>query len=400
MKDTKVFDEIRVGKNVLSNRIVYAPTTRFRALPDHTPSDLELQYYDDRSKYPGSYLVTEATLASAQLGIYPNVPGIFTDAHVEAWKKITDRVHENKSFLGVQLWGLGRVGHPGALKAAGKKLIAPSLVYPDEATRKEAEKFGNPLHALTEAEIRDLIYVDYDKAVRNALAAGFDYIELHGAHGYLIDQFLHPVSNQRTDKYGGSIEKRATFVLELIDHLLSITGPDRLAIRLSPWAKIQGIQAENDEVHPLTSFSYVISQLQKRYDAGNRLAYLLVVEPRVQGLVSVSEDEIKGDNQFVKLLWKGVLMQSGNYTYDAPQFNTLLQDVDDGRTLVGFARYYTSNPDLVRRLRDGLPLTPYDRKSFYSKNNWGYNTWKPHGEEQTAVEADERQRKAQRIAKL
>lgn len=400
LKNTDLFKSIKVGDHTLSNKVVFAPTTRFRALDDHTPSDLELEYYSKRSQYPGSLLITEATFVSEQAGLYSNVPGIWNDKQVKAWKKITDEVHKNGSYIACQFWYLGRVGDPRLLKKRGLDFVSSSANYHDKRSKKLAESVDNPLRALTEDEVYDLVFKTYANAARNALAAGFDYIELHGAHGYLIDQFLQPSANSRNDKYGGSIEKRARFVLELIDHLSSIVGAHRLAIRLSPWAKFQGIKSEEDIVHPITTFSYLLHELQHRANDGKQLAYISIVEPRVQGTVSVGEDQQKGNNDFVGQIWKGTILKSGNYTYDAPNFKTLLQDISDGRTLVGFSRYYTSNPDLVKRLYEGWDLVPYDRPTFYTKNNWHYNTFPNYGEDDKSIKEEEEKRVAKDIGLL
>ncbi|KAK6458249.1 NAPDH dehydrogenase [Scheffersomyces xylosifermentans] len=373
--DTNLFKPIKVGKNVIPHRVVFAPTTRYRALDDHTPSDLQLEYYDERSRYPGTLVTTEATFSSEQGGLFHNAPGIWTDKQTQGWKKINEKIHANKSFSSIQLWFLGRVADAKLLKERGLPLVSASAVYANEESKRLAEEAGNPLRALTKEEIKDIIYNKYTIAAKNALEAGFDYVEIHSAHGYLLDQFLQPSTNQRTDEYGGSIENRARFVLELIDHLLPIVGADRLAIRISPWAKFQNMKAEEDSVHPITTFGYLLHELQKRADAGNQLAYISLVEPRVQASHDVAVDAQVGDNSFASKIWKGVFIKAGNYTYDAPEFNTLLKDIADDRTLVGFSRYFTSNPDFVLKLRDGLELTPYVRDTFYTHDNWGYNTW-------------------------
>lgn len=298
--------------------------------------------------------------------------------HVAAWKKITDKVHQNGSFISNKLWALERVGDPELLKEKGLDLTSSSAIYPDENSEKFAIAAGNPIRGLTEKEIHDLIYNKFTNAAKNAITAGFGYIEIHGANGYLVDQFLQPVSNKRTDKYGGSIENRARFVLELIDHLITVVGANKLAIRISPWTKFQGMKAEKDRI--ITTFSYLLHELQRRADEGNELAYISIVEPRVEGTESVEKSQQTGDNTFAGQIWKGIILKSGNYTYDAPPFKTLLKDIGDNRTLVRFARYYTSNPDLVKRLYEVWNLRPYYRDSFYTKNNWGYNTWTNYDE--------------------
>ncbi|ABN67049.1 NAPDH dehydrogenase (old yellow enzyme) (EPB1) [Scheffersomyces stipitis CBS 6054] len=395
--DTKLFEPIKVGRNNIGHRVVFAPTTRYRALKDHTPSDLQLEYYDARSKFPGTLITTEATFSSEQGGLFDNIPGIYTDRHTAAWKKINERIHANKSFSSIQLWFLGRVGNPKLLKEAGLPFVSASDVYWNEDSKKLAEEVGNPLRPLTKEEIKDIIYNKYTIAAKNALEAGFDYVEIHSAHGYLLDQFLQPSTNHRTDEYGGSIENRARFVLELVDHLIPIVGADRLAIRISPWAKFQNMKAEEDVVHPITTFSYLVNELQRRADAGNQLAYISVVEPRVQASYDVDVNAQVGDNSFISKIWKGILIKAGSYTYDAPEFTTLRTDLADNRTLVGFSRYFTSNPDFVKRLRDGLELTPYVRDTFYTRDNWGYNTWNEYGVEHKFVEEEEVKVVAQEI---
>lgn len=389
LKDTKVFQPLKVGSNTLGHRVVYAPTSRERALDDNTPSDLQYKYYDKRLRFPGTLVITEATFASERLGMYAKVPGIYTDKQTEAWKKIVSKIHANKSFASVQLWALGRTADSALLKERGHSFHSASAIYFDEASKKAALEAGNPIVALTEDEIKDIILTDYTIAAQNAMKAGFDYVEVHAAHGYLFDQFLLPVSNHRTDKYGGSVENRARFLLEVIDHLSELIGADKVAVRISPWARVLGIKAHKDTIHPITTFSYVLHELQQRADRGNALAYVSIVEPRVQGNTDVEASQQHGDNAFAKLVWHGVVLQSGNYSYDAPEFNTLVKDLDDGRTLVGFSRFFTSNPDLVKRLKEGQELTPYERDTFYLHNNWGYNTWPEHGEERTADERTE-----------
>ncbi|EPY52257.1 hypothetical protein SPOG_04985 [Schizosaccharomyces cryophilus OY26] len=342
LEQSNLFKPITVGKNTLDQRVAFAPTTRFRAADDHTPSDLMLQYYSDRAQAPGSLLITEATFISPRAGLYPNIPGIWNDKHVQGWKKITDAVHAKGSYMACQFWFLGRVGSPELLKKHGLDLISPSALYQSEESKKAAEAAGNPVRALTEEEIKGIIYEDYKNAAINAMEAGFDYVEIHSAHGYMLDQFLQPATNQRTDNYGGSIENRARIVLEIIDLLSDTIGAEKLAIRLSPWIKFQGMKAEEDTVHPITTFSYVVNELQKRANDGKQLAYLSIVEPRVQALLDANWSDNVGSNDFIKKLWKGAILQTGNYTYDSPEFKGLKADVNgDDRTMIGFSRYFT-----------------------------------------------------------
>ena len=160
------------------------------------------------------------------------------------------------------------------------------------------------------------------------------------------------------------------------------------------------MKAEQDSTHPITTFSYVLHELQKRADNGNEFAYVSIIEPRVQRILTLTNHNRSGDNIFVEQIWKGIILKSGNYTYDAPHFDTLLNDISDNRTLVGFSRYYTSNPDLVKRLYEGWDLTPYDRDTFYTTNNWGYNTWNNYNENDEIDKNSEVNRKAKAIEEV
>lgn len=394
LKSTQLFQPIKIGKNTLSHRAVFAPSTRFRALPDHTPLDLQLEYYDKRSRFPGTLVITEGVLPSPSTGIDAKVPGIYTEKHIQEWSKITAKVHENNSFAAMQLWGLGRGADPAQSKKEGVKYRGVSALYHSKDAETAAKKADNELQAYTTEEVEQLVR-DFVKAGENAVKAGFDYAEFHGATGYLINQFFESSANKRTDKYGGSIENRARFALELIDGLSAAIGPEKVAIRISPWLKYTGMKAEEDDIHPIATFGYFLGELQKRADKGKEIAYVSLIEPRIPGMLS-NEDEF-GSNAFAKSIWKGKLIRSGNYTYDVPEFKQLLEDIDDDRTLAGFSRYFLSNPDLVYKLRDGGELEHYDRKTFYTSTNWGYNTWNGWGE---TVEYDMKTEKARRPAPI
>lgn len=385
--NTLLFEPIKVGANTLPQRIAFAPSTRCRATADNIPTDLQLQYYDERSKYPGTLIITEATYLSEQGGLNPHVPGIFNKRQVAGWKKINDAIHANNSFSSIQLWYLGRVANAQHLKNKGLPYIAPSAVYWNEETEAIAEQAGNPLRALTIEEIDHIVDVEFPNAARNSLEAGFDYVEVHSAHGYLLDQFLNTASNKRTDEYGGSIENRARLLLRIIDKLIPIVGAGRLAVRLSPWAKFQNVDTEGEEIH-----SYILNELQKRADEGNQLAYISLVEPRVQASWDIEEDKQVGSNDFTYKHWKGNFIRAGTYAHELDKID---QDIDNGRTLLAFSRFFLSNPDLIEKLKDGIPLTQYERPTFYTQDNFGYNTWPRNGE---LISFDEETEKA-RIGK-
>lgn len=391
--DTKVFQPIKVGRNQLAHRVAYAPTTRVRNSQDHVPTDLMLQYYDDRTQTPGSLIVAEATLVAERAGLMGPTPGIWNQTQIDAWKLITDKVHDNGCFISCQLWNQGRTGSPKMLKAKGYPYVLSSPIYWNEDSKKEAEECGNPLRELTEAEIDTLVTETYPEAARNAIAAGFDYVELHLATGYIFDQFLQDLTNHRTDQYGGSIENRARFLLRAIDSVVAAVGADRVAVRFSPYGRDHGMGGDTNAVHPLVQYGYVLGELQHRADNGNQLAYVSVVGPRSDQTDDVSMQPM----DWVPAVWRGTLVRA-LYSYDMPDWSEVLADTANDRTLVAFARYYTSNPDLPERLRNGTELEHYQRQYFFSGTNWGYNSYVAHGKEKTAKEEDESKRMGKPLA--
>ncbi|RCK55171.1 putative NADPH dehydrogenase [Candida viswanathii] len=373
---SNLFKPIKIGNTTIKHRIAHLPTTRSRATAEHVPTDLNKTYYTDRAK-SGALIIAEATLISLNQGIYPHVPGIWTQQQSDAWKEIVDSVHAVGGKIALQLWALGRVGNAKLLKENGLPLTGASPIYEHEQAEKDAIEAGNPIQELTQEQIKDLIFNQYTNAVKLADAAGFDFIELHGANGYLIEQFISPVTNKRTDKYGGSIENRSRFLFELIDHLNTVVDPAKLAIRLSPLNDFQV-----PEVNPSAEedYTYIIEGLQQRADEGKGLAFIDVVDERYNPDGTIRPKTV----QFVDKVWKGVLVKGGSFTYDKKEGEwTTIQGVADAddRTLIGFGRHFIANPDLPERIKNGYPLNPYDRSTFYAGYNYGYNTYPFYGQE-------------------
>ncbi|KAG1813621.1 NADH:flavin oxidoreductase/NADH oxidase [Suillus subaureus] len=341
-----LFTPIQVGRMNLSHRIVLAPLTRFRAYPTHVPGPHAATYYAQRGSVPGTLLVSEATYISQAAGGMDFIPGIYTQEHVEGWRKVTDAVHGKGSFIFCQLWALGRAAAPDVLAKENDSPFVSASPIP-LSTNPTAVP-----HALTEPEIK--AYIDnYVIAARNAIAAGFDGVEIHSANGYLIDQFLQEVSNTREDGWGGSIEKRARFAIEVVDAIVKEVGAERVGIRLSPWSPFQGAFCTWASPDPKPQFSYLVSQLRK-YD----LAYLHVTEPRVGGNVDSSND-------FLREIWckegkNGVFISAGGYTRQ-----TAIETAQEHGGMIAFGRLYIPNPDLPARLIYDLPLTKPDRATFY-----------------------------------
>ncbi|KAK9462872.1 uncharacterized protein V1516DRAFT_662903 [Lipomyces oligophaga] len=348
-----LFSPIKVGSIELGNRIVLAPLTRFRNDDDGSPNaELAPEHYAERCLVPGTLLIAEATDVSKFSGSYANVPGLYTEKQIEAWKKVTDAVHAKKGYIFVQLWALGRV-NPGNLVS---DVVGASPIPDGE---------GKVPRELTEAEI--LEYEDaFVEASKAAIKAGFDGVEIHGAHGYLVDQFIQDVSNQRTDKYGGSVENRARFALEIVEKVSAAIGPEHTGIRLSPFSQFQGMKMTD----PYPTFSYIISKLQESYPS---LAYLHVVEPRVSGGSDREAEEGESTAPYHKL-WKGAWIAAGGFTAEsAKEYAAQYPE----KTLIAFGRYFTSNPDLVAKIKEGIPLVPYEREKFYvNKSPVGYLDYK------------------------
>lgn len=275
-ENTKLFKPLKVGSTELDHRVVMAPLTRFRADFDHVPTDAMAQYYAQRAVVPGTLIISEATFISAKAGGYPNIPGLWTDAQLAGWKKVTDAIHAKGSKAFVQLWHLGRAAYPDPIGSGG--------ALPDDAfdyTKDFVSSSNVPMYEggpaprpLTEEEIWATVQ-DYATAAKNAVEkGGFDGVEIHGAHGYLIDQFTQDTCNKRTDAWGGSIENRARFAVEVAKAVVQAVGKERVGIRLSPWSTFQGMRM----AEPISQFSYLISQLRQL-----ELAFLHLVEPRVAG---------------------------------------------------------------------------------------------------------------------
>lgn len=348
---SNLFKPLKLGRSELLNRLALAPLTRFRADNAHVPlQPLVADYYAQRASSPGTLLITEATFIHSQAGGYSNAPGIWSDAQIESWKKVTHAVHAKGSVIYLQLWALGRVAPLEGLKAdpevgeANAKVVGPGDI--------PAEGLVAPT-PLTEDEIHAYIGY-YAQAAKNAIAAGFDGVEVHGANGYLIDQFLQDVSNNRTDAWGGSVENRARFALEVIKAVTAAIGGDRTGIRLSPYNNFQSMGMDD----PKPQFQYVVRELKK-----HNLAYIHLVEPRVNG-IEVREDV--GDRSIADLvdIWdnQSPVLLAGGFTPEIAR-KAVDEDYPDKDIITVFGRYFISNPDLVFRIQNGIELTQYDRST-------------------------------------
>ncbi|KAJ5770057.1 FMN-linked oxidoreductase [Penicillium nucicola] len=347
---SKLLTPLKVGRLTLNQRMAMAPMTRLRADTSHLLLPSVKEYYQQRASVPGSLLIAEATVISPRHGGYSNVPGIFNDKQIASWKEITKAVHDKGSHIFLQLWALGRAANPGFMAQAGHELVSASDV-------PMKSMFGDEMHypvPMTESGIQDAIS-DFAAASEKAMTAGFDGVEIHGANGYLIDQFLQDVSNKRTDKWGGSVENRSRLAVEVTNSVVKAIGNDRTAIRLSPWSQYQGMRMED----PVSQFSDVAQRL-----AELKLAYLHVCE---------SEGEPKETIDWLLQAYGDAspILVAGGYDGESARkaVDITYKDYD---VAVSFGRPYISNPDLVFRVKHGLPLASLDPATMYGQMSEGY----------------------------
>ena len=356
MTSVDLFSPFRLGPLELRNRVVMAPMTRNRAGPGNVPTALNATYYAQRTG--AGLIVSEATQVSPQGVAYPGTPGIHSAAQVTGWKRVTDAVHGAGGRIFLQLWHVGRISHP-SMQPGGALPVAPSAIAPagQAWTTNGMEAFVTP-RALETDEIPGIVE-DFRRGAAYARDAGFDGVELHGANGYLIDQFLRDSTNKRTDRYGGSASNRARFLIEVTQALIGEWGGERVGVRLSPTNPYNDIADSN----PAATFSTAAREL-------NRLgiAYLHIVEPGPDDPVAAGE---MPDIGFFRKIWRGPLI--ANKGYDLERANAVLRNGD--ADLVSFAALYLANPDLDQRLRRGGPFNPPDRKTFYGGAAKGYTDY-------------------------
>ncbi len=361
-----LFDPVQAGSLRLANRIVMAPLTRNRA-PGAIPTPLMATYYSQRAS--AGLIISEATAISHQGQGYANVPGIWSPEQVAAWKPITDAVHAQGGKIVVQLWHVGRVSHVD-LQPQGQAPVAPSAIA---AKTKTVLIQGGVPTFVPASEPRALrldelpgIVADYRHAALCAIEAGFDGVEVHGANGYLLDQFLRSSSNHRTDAYGGSIENRARLLIEVMQAVTDAIGGGRVGLRVSP------VTPANDvfDPHPQALFSHVVRQL-----APLGLAYLHLIE----GATGADRDHVQGDHPFDYAALRALYRAAGgtgawmvNNGYDRALAD---QSLAHGADLIAFGRLFIANPDLPRRLREGAPLNTPERTSFYGGTERGYTDY-------------------------
>ena len=345
-----------LGPLSLQNRLVMCPLTRSRAT-GNVPNDLMVQYYAQRAS--AGLIISEGTAPSPNALGYPRIPGIFSAEQVAGWKKITDAVHAGGAKMFIQFMHTGRIGHPLNLPA-GAKVVAPSAVAAKGEMFTDAEGLKpHPIpHAMTAADIKSTI-AEFVQAAKNAMAAGFDGVELHGANGYLLEQFIRPNSNTRTDNYGGSIENRARFALEVVAATIAAIGKDKVGIRLSPFGVFNDMP-----LYPEMEADY--TYLAQKLNAAG-LLYIHLVDHSSMGAPKVP-DSMKATFRSV---FKGALILSGGY--DAARAES---DLAAGKCdLVAVGKPFLANPDLVARWKTHVAVNAPDMATFYTPGPKGYTDY-------------------------
>jgi N-ethylmaleimide reductase len=344
-----LFSPGRVGSLALRNRMVMAPMTRSRAGEGDVATATVAEYYAQRAS--AGLIISEGSQISAQAKGYPRTPGIFTDAQVAGWKLVTDAVHAQGGRIFLQLWHVGRLSHP-LVQANGELPVAPSAIKADgELYTSEGLKPYETPRALERVEIPGVVN-DFRRGAENAKRAGFDGVEIHGANGYLVDQFLRDGSNTRTDAYGGSLDNRVRFLKEVVEAVVPVFGTDRVGVRLSPNLNIFSISDSN----PQATFGHAAEML-----GGFGLAYLHVVHLGVGPF----------DFAALKRRFGGTYIANGGY--NAERATAALRS--GAADLVAFGTPFLANPDLVERLRAGKALNEADKSTFYQGEERGYTDY-------------------------
>ncbi|KAJ3212940.1 hypothetical protein HDU82_003423 [Entophlyctis luteolus] len=359
-----LFSPIKVGDMLLSHRIAMAPLTRSRS-PKYIANPHNALYYTQRAT-AGGLLISEGTTVDPTANGYPSVPALYTAEHATAWKSTTEGVHAKGGFIYAQLWHVGRLSQP---------MYQPNNGLQVSSSATSARRNRPPARALTVPEIKELVKAYANSAKLAVEISNFDGVEIHAAHGYLIEQFLNDNCNLRTDEYGGSIENRARFLFEILDAIVSVIPPSKVAIRISPECNMQGMKDSD----PKALYTYVLSRLNKY-----NLSYIQLTEP-VWGMWLPGPPHTTSKlNDYRPLLNNPAtkVMLTGGYTADIAE-----EALKTGRgDLIGFGRDFITNPDLVQRIRFGKPIAQYENaaKGYYTPGKEWYSDY-PTWEEQESA---------------
>ena len=348
MTPLRLLQPIVIGELRLPNRVFMAPLTRARAVPNRTPNALMAEYYAQRAS--AGLILSEATIVSPMGAGYVNTPGIWSDEQVEGWKLTTRAVHAQGGHIFLQLWHVGRISHPVLLD--GSLPVAPSAIAPKGHVSLIRPKVEYVVpRALDRDEIVGIVG-DFRRGAVNARRAGFDGVEIHAANGYLIDQFLQDSTNHRTDDYGGSLENRARFLLEIVDGAISVWGASRVSVHLAP----RGDSHDLGDSNPLVTFSYVARELSRC-----KIAFLCVREHLGEGRIGPA----------LKAAFGGTYVANEGLTRETGEALLAAGEAD----AIAYGKLFIANPDLPRRFAEAAELNPWDSKTFYTADAAGYTDY-------------------------
>ena len=353
----KIFSAFNLGNIELKNRIVMAPMTRSRATAEHIPNEMMVGYYEQRAD--AGLIIMEGTSPSPNGVGYPRIPGIYNDAQIAGWKKITDAVHRRGGKMFLQMMHTGRVSHPDNM-APGTRILGPSAVGMSGEMYTDANGL-QPYPAPLEMTLDDISETqnEFVNAAINAIAAGFDGVEVHSANGYLLDQFINPASNHRTDNYGGSIENRCRFSMEVAEKVAAAIGAEKTGIRLSPCGVFNDMIIFDDVEE---TYAYLADALGKL-----KLVYIHLVDHSSMGMPKPPESIIAT----IRKAFGGTIIASGGLEKETAE--AILKE---GKAeLASFGRPFLANPDLIHKMKNDLPLNPPDYDTFYTPGEKGYTDY-------------------------
>ena len=359
-----MFTPFLLGALLLQHRVVMAPLTRLRSeQPGDVPGELMARYYAQRST-PGGLIITESVEITPEASAYEGAPGIYTEAQVAGWSKVTEAIHQRGGFVFLQLWHPGRVSHPDL---AGVAPVSASATQSSDVLvfTKSGPVPAPPARALELHEIPGIVGL-YRQGAMRAWSAGFDGVEILAGGGYLLDQFLQDGTNQRADAYGGPVENRSLLLLEVVEAVTAVVAPNRVGVRLSPGGTFNGMS----DRAPNLIFDHVAGALNRF-----GLAYLHIIEPRVKGGQTLHAGHPPAAAARLRNIFRGPLIAAGGFDAEGAADIIGKGEAD----LVAFGRHFIANPDLVERLRQKLPLNPYDRSTFYSPGPEGYIDYPSYG---------------------
>lgn len=352
---TNLFSPYNMGNIQINNRLIMAPLTRCRAINQNTPNDWMVTYYSQRAS--AGLMISEGSSPSPNGLGYANIPGLFTQAHVTAWKKVMESVHAKGGKMFFQMMHTGRIAHANNLPEGGTVVAPSAIAQQGQISTYDLGKQAYPIPEAMSTQAVKATIQEYVDSAKMAIEAGFDGVEIHSAHGYLPNQFINTASNQRTDEYGGSIENRCRFVLDIAHQMTAAIGPNRVGIRISPYSYADSGEAL-DSIAP--TYEYLVTELEKL-----NMGYL--------HLSNMGEDTAEKTALWKRLrdLYKGTLILCGGFTKEKA-----IEAIESGKgDLIAFGRDYIGNPDLVERFENDYPLTPRNPKTWYTQNEVGYTDY-------------------------